>query len=37
MVQRVVEQALKASGLDAIVVTTDDARVVEHVKPVRKW
>lgn len=32
MVQRVVEQARKASALQAVLVATDDARVVEHVK-----
>ena len=32
MVQRVVEQAQKTSALHAVVVATDDARVVEHVK-----
>ncbi len=32
MVARVVEQARKASALHAVVVATDDERVVEHVK-----
>lgn len=32
MVQRVVEQARKASALHTIVVATDDERVVEHVR-----
>jgi len=31
MVQRVVEQARKARSLGAVIVATDDARIVEHV------
>lgn len=32
MVQRVVEQAQRCSALDAVVVATDDERIVEHVR-----
>lgn len=32
MVQRVVQQALKAKALHTVVVATDDARIVEHVR-----
>src|SRR5204863_420745 len=32
MVARVVEQARKAKGLQAVVVATDDERIVEHVR-----
>ncbi|MCB0758675.1 MAG: 3-deoxy-manno-octulosonate cytidylyltransferase [Flavobacteriales bacterium] len=31
MVQRVVEQAMRSNGLSAVVVATDDQRIVDHV------
>lgn len=32
MVQRVVEQAMRSNGLSAVVVATDDQRIVDHVR-----